>query len=151
VGGSWCPSVGWAKEYFFRRTVLIQRIKSSASSLKREIYALAIVVRDPRVPWFAKLFLGLVLAYAFSPIDLIPDFVPVLGYLDDLIIVPLGIAIALRMIPPQVIIDARKQAGEILYQAKPINPFGAFIVIVIWLAVIFVTLFVVFHLILQKI
>jgi uncharacterized membrane protein YkvA (DUF1232 family) len=69
---------------------LIATLKNRARTLKREAYALYIAARDPRVPWYAKVFIGVVLAYAFSPIDLIPDFIPVLGYLDDLIVIPLG-------------------------------------------------------------
>lgn len=89
---------------------MIATLKNRARTLKREAYVLYIAARDPRVPWYAKVFIGLVLAYAFSPIDLIPDFIPVLGYLDDLIVVPLGIALALKMIPPQVMADARQRA-----------------------------------------
>jgi len=96
---------------------------------------LSIAARDPRVPWYAKAFIGLVLAYAFSPIDLIPDFVPVIGYLDDLIIVPVGIALALKMTPAQVMVDAREQADELVQQGKPVSWAGVIIVIVIvlWL------------------
>ena len=82
-------------------------MKKRAISLKREAYALYIAARDPRVPWYAKGLMSLVLAYIFSPIDLIPDFIPVLGYLDDLIVVSLGIGFALKLIPPQVMIDAQ--------------------------------------------
>jgi len=89
--------------------------------------------RDPRVPWYAKVFLGLVLAHTFSPIDLIPDFIPVLGYLDDLIVTPLGIALALKMIPPQVMEDARQQAQELLLQGKPVSRVGAALVIAVWI------------------
>jgi uncharacterized membrane protein YkvA (DUF1232 family) len=118
------------------RVVLISRLKDRAAALKREAYALYIAARDPRVPWYAKVVMGLVLAYAFSPIDLIPDFVPVLGYLDDLIIVPLGIALALRMVPAQVMTDARKQAEELSQQGKPVSRTGAIVIIVIWLIIV---------------
>jgi uncharacterized membrane protein YkvA (DUF1232 family) len=104
--------------------------------MKREALALSIAARDPRVPWVAKGLLGLVLAYAFSPIDLIPDFIPVLGYLDDLVIVPLGIALALRMIPAQVMVDARKQAEEWSQRGEPVSRAGAIIIIGIWLVII---------------
>ena len=95
-----------------------------------------IAARDPRVPWYVKVFMGLVLAHTFSPIDLIPDFIPVLGYLDDLIVIPLGIALALKMIPAQVMIDARQQAEGLLRQGKPISRAGAIMVIAIWLIII---------------
>jgi uncharacterized membrane protein YkvA (DUF1232 family) len=115
---------------------LIAALKDRAVALKKEAYALYIAARDPRVPWYAKVFMGLVLAHTFSPIDLIPDFIPVLGYLDDLIVVPLGIALALKMIPAEVMIDARGQAEELLRQGKPISRAGAITVIAIWLVII---------------
>lgn len=119
-----------------RREILIEKLKARAKALKREAYALYIAAGDPRVPWYAKAFMGLVLAYTFSPIDLIPDFIPVIGYLDDLIIVPLGIALALKMIPPQVLSDARNRVDELLQQGKPVIRGGAVIIIAIWLTVV---------------
>jgi uncharacterized membrane protein YkvA (DUF1232 family) len=115
---------------------LIAALKNRAVALKREAYALYIAARDPRVPWYARVFMGLVLAHTFSPIDLIPDFIPVLGYLDDLIVTSLGIALALKMIPAQVMTDARKQAEERLRQGEPISRAGAIMVIAVWLIII---------------
>ena len=115
---------------------MISRLKKRANSLKREAYALYFATRDPRVPWYAKVLMSLVLAYAFSPIDLIPDFIPVLGYLDDLIIVPLGIALVLKMIPAQVMIDARGKAEVLMQQGEPISQVGAIMVISIWLIIL---------------
>lgn len=115
---------------------MIARLKNRACALKREAYALYIAARDPRVPWYAKAFLALVLAHTFSPIDLIPDFVPVLGYLDDLVITPLGIIIALKMIPPEVMVEARRQSEELFQQGKPISRPGAIMVAAIWLVII---------------
>src|SRR5512136_3448533 len=92
------------------RSSRIKKLQEKAASLKKEAYALYIAARDPRVPWYAKAFLGLVLAYAFCPIDLIPDFIPVIGYLDDLIIVPLGIVIALKTVPKYVLEECRAKA-----------------------------------------
>src|SRR5882672_5617496 len=94
---------------------IIARIRSSrfaaaARLLKQESGAIAIAVGDPRVPFSAKLVAGCAVAYAFSPIDLIPDFIPVLGYLDDLLLVPLGIYLTIRLIPPPVLADARREA-----------------------------------------
>ncbi len=114
---------------------MISKLRQRAVNLKREVYALYIASRDPRVPWYAKVFMGLILAYALSPIDLIPDFIPVFGYLDDLIIVPLGIALALKMVPAQVMSDARKQVEESPQQGKPIIRAGAIIIIVIWVII----------------
>lgn len=115
---------------------MIEKLKSRAKLLKRDAYALYIAARDPRVPWYAKVFLGVVVAHTFSPIDLIPDFVPVLGYLDDLIITPLGIALALKMIPAEVMTEARRQSEELMRQGKPISRAGAVLVIAVWLVIL---------------
>ena len=88
--------------------------------------------RDPRTPWYAKVFAGGVVAYAFSPIDLIPDFIPIVGYLDDLIIVPLGIALAVKMIPDAVLVDCRARAQAA--SERPTNRKAAAIIVGIWLA-----------------
>ncbi|MEW5958172.1 MAG: YkvA family protein [Chloroflexota bacterium] len=102
-----------------------------AKALKREIYALYLAYRDPRLPWYARLVAMVVVGYAFSPIDLIPDPIPVLGYLDDLILIPLGVALALKLIPPPVMADCREQAA--LRQEKPANWVAAGVIITIWL------------------
>jgi uncharacterized membrane protein YkvA (DUF1232 family) len=115
---------------------LLSRLKVRAAALKREIFALTLAAGDPRVPWYTKAILGLVVAYALSPIDLIPDFIPVLGYLDDLIIVPLGIALALRTVPAQVMQDARKQVDELAQQGKPVSRTGAILVVAVWVILV---------------
>ena len=107
--------------------------KETARQLKREVYALYFAVRDPRVPWYAKLLAGGIVAYALTPIDLIPDFIPVLGYLDDLIIVPLGVIIALKLIPPPVMAECRQKSAEVMAQGKPISRAAAVVIIAIWL------------------
>ncbi len=112
----------------------LDRWRGRARRLKREVYTLYLAVRDPRCPWYARLFAGLVVAYAFSPIDLIPDFIPVVGYLDDLILVPLGIAIAIKLIPPQVLHDSRAEAGRVIAAGKPVNRVAAVVIVVIWVA-----------------
>lgn len=110
----------------------IETWKSHARALKCETYALYLACRDPRTPWYAKAAAACVLAYAFSPIDLIPDPIPVLGHLDDLLIVPLGIALVWRMLPTDVLHDCREKAKD---QAN-IRVRGrwavALIVVVIW-------------------
>lgn len=116
--------------------IMLHRVRAWARSLKTETYALYLAARDPRTPWYARLLAGFVVAYAFSPIDLIPDFVPVLGYLDDLLIVPLGIALALRMIPAAVLADSRARAATMLESGKPTQRTGLAMVITIWLLVI---------------
>ncbi|MBN1872653.1 MAG: DUF1232 domain-containing protein [Anaerolineae bacterium] len=107
--------------------------KQQVRRLKAETYVLYLAYRDPRVPWYARVFAAIVVGYAFSPIDLIPDFIPVLGYLDDLLLVPLGIWLALRMISPEVMVDARVKAQEMMMNGKPINRVAAVIIVVIWL------------------
>ncbi len=104
-----------------------------ARQFKAETYALYLAYRDPRTPWHARLLAAIVVGYALSPIDLIPDFVPALGYLDDLLLVPLGVALALRLIPPQVMVDARRQAQEEMAAGKPANWAAAAVVIAVWL------------------
>ena len=91
---------------------MLDRIKRWASDLSRDGYAVYLASRDPRVPWYAKTVALAVAAYALSPIDLIPDFIPVLGYLDDLIIVPLGIWLAVALIPREIMAEHRRKASE---------------------------------------
>ena len=107
--------------------------KRRARQLKLEVYAIYIAYRDPRVPWYARLFAAGVVAYAFSPIDLIPDPIPILGYLDDLILIPLGVALALKMIPAEVMAESREKAKDIIRQGKPVNRVAAIVIITIWL------------------
>lgn len=112
---------------------IFQVWKDKARQLKREVYALYLAYRDPRVPWYARAFAALVVGYAFSPIDLIPDPIPILGYLDDLVLVPLGIKLALRMIPEPVMAESRAKADEIMAQGKPVNRVAAVVIVGIWL------------------
>ena len=111
----------------------LERWKQWARALKTEVYALYLAYRDPRVPWYARLFAACVVGYAFSPIDLIPDPIPVLGYLDDLVLVPLGVALALRLIPAEVMAENRAKAEAIMRQGKPVNRVAAAVIIAIWL------------------
>jgi uncharacterized membrane protein YkvA (DUF1232 family) len=107
--------------------------RERARQLKAETYALYLAYRDPRVPWYARLWAAVVVGYAFSPIDLIPDVIPVLGYLDDLILVPLGILLARKMIPPEVMAESRERARERIAQGRPVNRVAAAVVVAIWL------------------
>ena len=111
---------------------MIARLRAWAKNLKREIVALWLAGRDPRVPWAAKLLAAFVAAYALSPIDLIPDFIPVLGWLDELILLPLGIALVVRMIPSEVMDDLRRRADAL--QARPRSRAGMLVIILIWTA-----------------
>ena len=116
---------------------MLERLKRWAGELKAQVVTLWICCRHPDTPWSAKLLAGLVVAYAFSPIDLIPDFVPVLGYLDDLLIVPLGVYLAIRLIPPHVVASARIEADAWLAArtAKPANYWAAGVIVLVWIAV----------------
>lgn len=125
---------------------MLTSLKNRARALKREAYALSIAMRDPRTPWYARAFLALVVAHTFSPIDLIPDFIPVLGYLDDLIITPLGIFLALKMIPPAVMAEARQQAAIRIAHEKPVSWAGAVLVIGVWIIAIGVIGWLIFNL-----
>lgn len=107
------------------------RLRDRARQLKRNTLALYYAVRDPRTPWHAKLVAGLVVAYAISPIDLIPDFVPILGYLDDVILLPAGIWLALKLIPEAVMDEARRKAKQA--SERPTSGAAAIVIVVIWL------------------
>jgi uncharacterized membrane protein YkvA (DUF1232 family) len=111
----------------------MQTWKQRARQLKKETYAIYIACKDPRVPWYARLFAGFVVAYAFSPIDLIPDVIPIFGYLDDLVLVPLGIILVIKMIPPAVLAECREKAEAAMNQGKPTSRIAAIAIVAIWL------------------
>ncbi|MBH3426406.1 YkvA family protein [Pseudomonas alkylphenolica] len=115
---------------------LIDRLRSWASALKRNIMVLWFCYRNPQTPWLPKWVAIIVVAYALSPIDLIPDFIPVLGYLDDLILLPLGILLALHLMPAQVLEDSRQKARawEASRAQRPVNRLAAVAVVLVWLA-----------------
>ena len=116
---------------------MISTWKQRARRLKTELYALYLAYRDPRVPWYARLLAALVVGYAFSPIDLIPDPIPVLGYLDDLVLIPLGIALALRLIPAPVMADCRAKAREAADSGKPLVSWvAAGVIMAIWILLV---------------
>jgi uncharacterized membrane protein YkvA (DUF1232 family) len=116
---------------------LVGRLRSWARSIKRDVHALYLSARDPRVPWYAKAVALAVAAYALSPIDLIPDFIPVLGYLDDLILVPLGIIVAVKLVPPDVLAEHRATALQTPLEK---SRSAAFVIIAIWIGLALVTL-----------
>jgi uncharacterized membrane protein YkvA (DUF1232 family) len=120
---------------------LIETLKEKARGLKQQSYVLFLAYKNPQTPWYAKIFAALVVAYAFSPIDLIPDFVPVLGYLDDLVLVPLGIALALKMIPADVIAEAREEVETAFPDGKPKNWVAGAIIIAIWVLLLALVIF----------
>jgi len=114
-----------------------ERMKQKAHHLKQEARALLLAWQDPRTPWYAKAITLFVIAHTFSPIDLIPDFIPVLGYLDDLIITSVGIAVAIRLIPAEVMAEAREKAAAELPQGRTLlSRVYATGVVALWIAVL---------------
>lgn len=111
----------------------IQSWRQRARALRTEVYALVYALKDPRVPWYAKAAAGLVVALAFSPIDIVPDFVPVLGYLDDLVVIPLGIWLTLKLIPLDVLADCRERAARRLEDARPLGRWAVPLIAALWL------------------
>ena len=105
-------------------------LKQRARALKAETYVLYLAARHPGTPWYAKLLVAPIVAYALSPIDLIPDFVPVLGLLDDLLLIPLGIALAIRLVPPAVLAECRARAQE---RRKLVSRVAGAVIVLIWL------------------
>ena len=106
-------------------------LKDWARALKNDVVALYIAGRDPRVPWYVKAAAMAIAAYALSPIDLIPDFIPVLGYLDDLVVVPLGVLLAIRLVPPDLMAEFRREADRL--GERPASRAGAAMVVALWL------------------
>ena len=112
---------------------MLKRIRNWARALKRDAYAVYLAARSPDTPWYVKGLALIVAAYAFSPIDLIPDFIPVLGYLDDLILVPLGIWLVVRLIPEQAMASYRPRADELIERPHDGNV-AAIVIMAIWLS-----------------
>ena len=111
---------------------MLERVKNWAHLIKRDVHALYLASRDPRVPWYAKALAAVVAGYALSPIDLIPDFIPVLGYLDDVILVPAGIWLVIRLIPPDIMAEHRAVAAAA--RRRPVNRVAGALVITAWIA-----------------
>jgi uncharacterized membrane protein YkvA (DUF1232 family) len=115
-------------------SALLERWRGTARRLKRSAHALYLAARHPGTPWYARALAALVAAYAFSPIDLIPDPIPILGYLDDLILLPAGIWLTLKLIPPQVWAEclARAEASE--REGRPVSRVAAAVIVCLWIA-----------------
>jgi uncharacterized membrane protein YkvA (DUF1232 family) len=113
----------------------MSNLRAWAKALKRDVMTLWFALKHPLTPWHARALAAVLTAYALSPIDLIPDFIPILGYLDDLIIVPVGVWLLLRMVPTQVLTDSKDQADEWFRQGKtkPMSLWGLIIILLIWL------------------
>src|SRR5438132_9628903 len=112
--------------------LLLEKPKAWARAIRRDVVAVWIAARDPRVPWHAKALALAVAAYALSPIDLIPDFIPVLGYLDDLVIVPLGILLVIELIPAGLMAEFRTQAAS--HEGRPRSRMAALVIVMIWIS-----------------
>lgn len=110
---------------------MLGRLKDWARTIKRDVLAVYIAARDPRTPWYAKALALVVAAYALSPIDLIPDFVPVLGYLDDVILIPLGVMLVARLVPDHVMADARIAAARA--ENRPVSRVAAVVFVLLWI------------------
>jgi uncharacterized membrane protein YkvA (DUF1232 family) len=110
---------------------MVGRFKDWAQVVKRDTISLYLAAQDPRTPWYAKAIAAIVVAYALSPIDLIPDFIPILGYLDDILLVPFGLWIAIKLIPGDVIDDCRERAIQL--SERPTSKTAAYIIVLVWL------------------
>jgi uncharacterized membrane protein YkvA (DUF1232 family) len=114
---------------------MLEKLKARARALKNEAFAVYLAAKDPRTPWYAKALIYFVVAHTFSPIDLIPDFIPVLGYLDDLIITPGGLWLAVRMIPPEVLAEAREKVATSGLD-RSVGRIGAVLIVVMWIVIL---------------
>ncbi len=114
---------------------MLARLAQEARRLKTETLTLYFASRHPATPWAARLLVAFIVGYALSPIDLIPDFIPVLGYLDELILLPLLLGLALHLIPPPVLAECRQRANEWLERPRPSSKIAAFVIFMIWLLV----------------
>ena len=114
---------------------MLENLKSRARTLKNEALAVYIAAKDPRTPWYAKALVFFVVAHTFSPIDLIPDFIPILGYLDDLIITPLGLALAIRLIPAEVLADAREHVAGSSVE-RGVKVVGVVVIVLTWMVIL---------------
>ena len=131
-----CPSAFLGANWFYNpcsMSFLLESWKQWARNLKVEVFALYLAYRDPRVPLYARIFAAIVAGYAFSPIDLIPDFIPVLGYLDDLVLIPLGVAVAIKLIPASVLAECRERSRAVMQAGQPVNRIAAAIIVAVWL------------------
>ena len=125
---------------------MLEQLKSRACALKNEAFAVYLAAKDPRTPWYAKALIYFVMAHTFSPIDLIPDFIPVLGYLDDLIITPGGLWLAVRMIPPEVLEEARRKVAT-QGVGRGVGYVGMVIIIIIWILTIMWVASIILHMV----
>ena len=115
--------------------------KQRARELSAQTYALYLAYRDPRTPWYAKVFAALIVGYVFSPIDPIPDFIPGVGLLDEMVVVPIGVLLAAKMIPREVMDECREKAREVAEGEKPVSRVAAVVVVAVWLLCVALAVF----------
>ncbi|MBK9924424.1 MAG: DUF1232 domain-containing protein [Anaerolineales bacterium] len=115
---------------------MFEQLKSRARALKNEAFAVYLAAKDPRTPWYAKALIFFVVAHTFSPIDLIPDFIPILGYLDDLIITPGGLWLAVKLVPAEVLEEAREKAKQAKGPERSVGYIGVAVIILAWIIVL---------------
>jgi uncharacterized membrane protein YkvA (DUF1232 family) len=115
--------------------------KRRARQLSAQTYALYLAYRDPRTPWYAKVFATLIVGYVFSPIDPIPDWIPVLGLLDEMVVVPVGVLVAAKMVPPQVMEECQEKAREVAEGEKPVSRVAAVVIVAVWLLCVALAVF----------
>jgi uncharacterized membrane protein YkvA (DUF1232 family) len=118
----------------------IKSWKVKSEEFKGEVYALYLASKHPRTPWYAKVLAALILGYALSPIDLIPDFIPIMGYLDDLIIIPVGVTLLIKIVPRDILEECRTKVRSDFLNKKPKNWIAATIIVLIWLLAIYLIL-----------
>ncbi len=123
------------KKFLSRLQAALEKLHSKLKGITKELKVIYLAYKRPDVPWYAKLVAALVVGYALSPIDLIPDFIPVLGYLDDLVLIPFGIALAIKLIPKPILAECRIQADEAFKDGKPKNWAAGAFIIVLWILV----------------
>ena len=123
---------------------MLDQLKVRARQLKRDVHSIAIAARDPRTPWYVKALIFFVVAHTLSPIDLIPDFIPILGYLDDLIITPGGLWLAVRLIPPEVMAEARAAAAAQNMDGNA-GRAGAVLIVLMWIITIAMLIYLFLH------
>jgi len=115
---------------------MFEEFKIRSRNLKTDTFALYLAARDPRTPWYVKLLVAGIVAYALSPVDLIPDFIPVLGYLDDLVLIPMGIALAIRLVPADVLSSCRERSRAMVGNGKSVSRTAAAVIMLIWVVVV---------------
>ena len=119
--------------------------KQQARQLSAQTYALYLAYRHPKTPWYAKVFAALIVGYVFSPIDPIPDFIPGVGLLDEMVVVPIGVLIAAKMIPRQVMEECQERAREVAEGEKPVSRVAAVVIVVVWLLCVALAIFLALH------